>query len=334
MKIFFPFAATDIGGTSVFSRRFTAGMEARGHQVFHDYQEDYDLLFMIVQAPFHYLWDAKHRGKPIVQRLDGTYYWSVAGWKFLLYNVKATLARHAFTDYTIYQSEYSRYSANTFLGQKHRERSALIYNGVDTDLFTPVGDQISLRDNPEQKIFFSSSDFRRPDQIAPILEALKIYRERYGSNFKFVIAGRFRGAVATFPKQHADFKQIQFLGTIDNLLLPKYERAADVYVITHLNPPCPNNVIEALACGLPICGVNDGAMSELVTNGVTGKLLETTGTGFWSARTLNLSQYADNLHQLVQEKTRYTKECRRVALERFRLDTMLDHYATTLTSIL
>lgn len=332
MKIFFPFAESDIGGTSVFSRRFTAGMEARGHSVFHDYQEDYDVLFMIVQAPFRWLLDAKRRGKPIVQRLDGTYYWSVASWKFPLYNLKAAIARHSFTDFTIYQSQYSKLCANTFLGKKSNEQSALIYNGVDTKLFSPEGDVATVRDTPEQKVFFSSSDFRRRDQIVPILEALKIYKERYGENFKFVIAGRFRGEVTDIPEQSADFRQVVFLGVVENTHLPAYERAADVYVITHLNPPCPNNVIEALACGLPVCGVDDGAMRELVTDGVTGKLLKTIGTGFWSNRTLDLSQYADQLHHLAEAKTRYTKECRQRALERFRLEAMLDQYAQVLES--
>ncbi|TXH07761.1 MAG: hypothetical protein E6R05_00130, partial [Candidatus Moraniibacteriota bacterium] len=199
MKIFFPFAATDIGGTSVFSRRFTAGMEARGHEVFYEYREDYDVLFMIVQAPFQYLVDAKRRGKPIIQRLDGVYYWTVAGWKFPLYNLKAALARHCFTDFTIYQSEYSRACAKRFLGPKLHDTSTLIYNGVDTNLFTPEGPTLALRDNPDQALFFSSSDFRREDQIIPIIQALDAYRERYGDNFKFLIAGEFRSQAAHIP---------------------------------------------------------------------------------------------------------------------------------------
>lgn len=333
MKIFFPFAASDIGGTSVFSRRFKAGMEARGHEVFHAYREDYDLLFMIVQAPFKYLWDARRRGKPIVQRLDGTYYWSVAGPRFPLYNLKATLARQCFTDFTIYQSKYSRFCTNRFLGKKFSDRSALIYNGVDTELFHPEGKVAPIRDNPDQRIFFSSSDFRRTDQIVPILETLKLYREQYGSNFKFVVAGRFRGEAVGIPKIYQDFHQVVFLGTIPNTDLPLYERAADTYVITHLNPPCPNNVIEALACGLPICGIRDGAMSELVRDGETGILLDTQGQAFWRHRKLDLPTFAANLYHLAHNKTRYTKECRAEALSRFQLNTMLEKYESILKSL-
>ncbi len=174
MKIFLPFQSHGIGGTSVFAERFRSGLAKFGHEVFFDFQDDYDVLFMIVQAPFHYLFDSKPKQKPIIQRLDGSWYWSVAGWKFPLYNAKATLIRHFFTDFTIYQSLYSQYCSNQLLGKKKNDPSRLVYNGVDLNLFTPIGKTLNLRDNPEQKLFFSSSVFRREDQIVPILEALKL----------------------------------------------------------------------------------------------------------------------------------------------------------------
>jgi len=41
-------------------------------------------------------------------------------------------------------------------------------------------------------------------------------------------------------------------------------RAADIFLYSHLNPPCPNSVIEAISCGLPVVGFNSGSMSELL----------------------------------------------------------------------
>src|SRR5215204_1312230 len=107
MKIFLPFQVKDIGGPSTFAKKFQLGMEELGHTVVYDYCNDYDVLFLIVQCPLKYLIDAKRRGKKIVQRLDGTYYWTVSGWKFPLLNAKATYIRHLFTDFTVYQSDFS-----------------------------------------------------------------------------------------------------------------------------------------------------------------------------------------------------------------------------------
>ncbi len=334
MKIFLPFHSQGIGGTSVFAERFKAGMEQRGHEVFFEPGHAYDVLFLVVQAPFKYLWEARKKKIPIIQRLDGSWYWSVVQWRFPLYNAKAAIIRHFFTTFTIYQSLYSRYCSNIFLGKKQIDLSTIIYNGVDLNLFTPQGPTLALRDNPEQILFFSSSAFRREDQIVPIIEALKIYAHHYTPNFKFLIAGTFTGKASSIPEKYREFKQLAFLGRIPNTDLPAYERTADVYVITHLNPPCPNNVIEALACGLPIGGINDGAMSELVLPEKTGLLLPTEGDAFWKKRKINSEAYAALLHELVQNKEKYKTACRQDAEERFSLERMLEQYETALKTTL
>lgn len=333
MKIFLPFTIRGIGGTASFAQKFQAGMAAIGHEVFFEYRADYDVMFLIVQAPFKYLIEAKRRGKPIVQRLDGTYYWSVARWKFPLYNLKAAIIRHCFTDFTIYQSEYSKYCADHFLGTKRGEHSAIIFNGVDTEVFSPVGKSINLRDYPEQKVFFTASAFRREDQILPILEALKAYEKRYDDRYKLVIAGTFTGTVAAFSERFSEYKNVQFLGKIDNAELPKYERAADVFLFTHLNPPCPNNIIEALACGLPVCGVADGAMPELIENGTGGQLIPTTGDAFWGRRHIDPISFAETLCTTLERREALSQAARTTAVERFSLKQMIERYTEVISSL-
>lgn len=334
MKIFLPFKIKGIGGTATFAAKFKSGMEAHGHRVFFEEPEDYDILFLIVQAPFRYLFDAKNKGKKIVQRLDGTYYWSVAGWKYPLFNLKAWIIRQFFADFTVYQSHYSKYCAEKFLGKKRKDPSEIIYNGVDLNLFSPQGEKQDVRDNPDQQIFFTASAFRREDQITPILEALEIYKRKYTDNFKFLVAGTFSPKISHIPEKWAHFKNIQFIGRIENRDLPTYERAADVFLFTHLNPPCPNNVIEALACGLPICGVADGAMSELIRPKVNGLLITVQGNAFWKERQYSPDSFADNLDNIIKGKVFYNRESRRDAEDRFSLDQMIDKYISILSQLL
>ncbi len=333
MKIFLPFTIKGIGGTATFALKFKSGMEQQGHEVFFDYREDYDVLFLIVQCPLAYLWDAKKKGKKIIQRLDGTYYWSVSGWKYTLYNLKAKIIRHFFTDFTIYQSEYSKYCAEKFLGKKHSDPSSLIYNGVDLELFSSKGDTINIRDNPQQKIFFTASAFRRKDQIIPILQAMERYRTKYSDDFKLLVAGTFSPAVSHIPAQWSHFKNIHFLGKINNEDLPRYERSSDVFLFTHLNPPCPNNVIEAMACGLPICGVADGAMNELVRTGVNGELIPVSGDAFWKQRIYDSDAFTDNLKHIVDHQKEYSQQSRKDALDRFSIHHMIGKYAEILNSL-
>jgi glycosyltransferase involved in cell wall biosynthesis len=333
MTIFLPFEIKDIGGTSTFARKFQEGMESAGHRVVFEYTPDYDVLFLIVQCPLKYLIDARRRRKKIVQRLDGTYYWTVSGWKFPLMNFKAAYIRHLFTDFTVYQSKYSQACAHRFLGTKVRDRYVVIYNGVDLARFTPKGRAKKLVNKNGNALFFTASAFRRKDQIEPILDALARYRERFGSSFHCIVAGTFRGEVANVPKEYEHLPYVSFIGKVTNDELPEYERAADVFLSTHLNPPCPNNIIEALACGLPICGVDDGAMPELVTR-KSGRLISAGTSGFWRKRTLDLDRFAANIHAIVQDNQMMRGHARRSAERRFGLSSMIDGYVHVFESLI
>ncbi len=324
MKLFLPFQVKEIGGTSTFARKFKAGMEAAGHEVTFDPSADYDILFLIVQCPLKYLIDAKRRKKKIVQRLDGTYYWSVSGGKFPLMNAKAAYIRHFFTDFTIYQSHYSQDSANRFLGRKRHDAHAIIYNGVDLRVFSPEGPKALQPDTPEQ-VFFTASAFRRLDQIMPILDGLAYYHDHHNSSFKFVVAGTFTGKARLALPRLESLPWVKKIGKIANADLPAYLRSADVFLFTHLNPPCPNNIIEALACGVPVCGLNDGAMKELIEEG-TGELLLVTGSGYWLKRHFDPRGFADNIAAVLNNQQERRKRSRDVATARFSLDRMVECY--------
>lgn len=334
MKICIPYQHS-FWGPATFVSKFRSGMEQRGHIVLSSLEEDTDILFVIVQAPFQILLKARKFGIPIVQRLDGVFYWSVSGPMYPLLNTKATITRHLFSDFTVYQSEYSKKSVNRFLGKKSDEQQRVIYNGVDTNLFSPVGEKKdNLRDFPEQNIFFTVSDFRRKDQIFPILDALGYYRKKHGNKWKLVIAGAFRGELVGFEKKLTSYPNIQFVGKIENKDLPQYERAADIFLFTHLNPPCPNNIIEAMACGLPICGMADGAMPELVKHGENGYLLPIQGDAYWKQRFYDGQGLANHIAQTILQKESLSQKGRAIAVAQYSLENMLDRYEQVLLSLL
>jgi glycosyltransferase involved in cell wall biosynthesis len=327
MKIFLPFKISATGGTSTFARNFKQGMEAKGHRVSFDFFPDYDILFVIIQCHPRYLIHAKLHRKKIIHRLDGVYYWSVAKWKYPLLNLPPKLIHKFFSDFTVYQSNYSKYCVEKFLGRRKDKNNTLIYNGVDTNLFSPAGETIAgLRDNPGQKIFITVSKFRRKDQILPIIRALEIYQRKFTDNFKLLIIGDFSREVAKLPDQFKKSKSLVFLGKIPNQDLPKYERAADVFLFTHLNPPCPNNIIEAMACGLPICGVADGAMPELTKPGFNSLLIPAPGDAFWQKRTYNYDMFAANLNMIIKKQSYFSARSRQISHLRFEIKTMLKKY--------
>lgn len=328
MKIFTPMIKIrETGGTSTFARKFKKGMEKKGHEVFFDFRKNYDVLFVIVQCNPFYLLHAKIHGKKIIHRLDGVFYWSVAKWKYPLLNFPPKIVHNFFSDFTVYQSSYSKYCADRFLGKRKDEKYIIIYNGVNTTLFSPEGEKINnLRDNPDQKVFITVSKFRRRDQIIPIIDSLKIYRKKYNSNFKLLIIGDFSGKVMNIPSEYKKFTNLHFLGKMKNEDLPKYERSADVFLFTHVNPPCPNNIIEAMACGLPICSLSHGAMKEITIPAKNSLLTETSGDAFWKERMYDCDSFAKNLDTLCHNRDFYSKNSRIISEERFTLEKMIEEY--------
>ncbi len=54
--------------------------------------------------------------------------------------------------------------------------------------------------------------------------------------------------------------------------IPWLMRSSHLLFSAEVNPPCPNSVIEALACGLPVIGFDTGSLSEIVQGGA-GRLV-------------------------------------------------------------
>jgi glycosyltransferase involved in cell wall biosynthesis len=326
MKIFLPIKIDDIGGTSIFSRKFKEGMENRGHVVQFEPFDDYDVLFVVVSCPFKYVREAKRLKKPIIQRLDGVFYPStISGWLYPLYNLKAKIIHRFFSNHTIYQSHYSQYCSEKFLGKRKDGNQSLVYNGVDLKKFTAEGPAKKLQEG-DALSFVTASRFRRKDQIVPIIEALTHFKETTKKPFTLFVAGTFTGAAATVPKDYAHLPWIKFMGKVSNHDLPAYYRDANAFLFTHQNPPCPNNIIEAMACGLPICGVDDGSMSELTSPGKNSELIPTKGDAFYKERNLDTQAFSRNLEKIIADQTNYSKISAQIAKDRFDIETMLDLY--------
>lgn len=310
MKVFLPIRLATTGGTSTFAHNLQQSFAERGHVVTFSFSHQYDALLIPAVCPLRYLLHAKLFRRPIIHRLDGVYYpATVAGRWWRLHNFPMRVIRRWFATATIYQSQYSKQCANKFLGTVSHP-TTVIYNGVDVTHFTPNGPRKKLHLSPGEKIVITWSRFRRADQLKPAILAVEHCRNYFSDNIRFIVIGNFDPPLPANPAvllQQWGYDEIpdwlDFQGPVSNKLLPAYARAADVFLFTHLNPPCPNNVLEALACGLPICGIADGAMPELVQASIQGKLLATDDGAFFRERALDIGHLAEQLHTLLKHQT-------------------------------
>ena len=158
------------------------------------------------------------------------------------------------------------------------------------------------------------------------------FKQKYSSDFKFLIIGDHKKInLKNLIKKHSCLDFTKILGTIPNNKIPVYLRSADVFLFSHLNPPCPNNVLEAMSCGLPICGVADGAMPEIVTPGLNGELINAPGEAFYRPRTINFLQFAENLNKILSDQKRYAQRARNTAQNKFSLEKMINDYEKILS---
>jgi len=325
VKIFIPFDTRIGGGTASFVNKFGDYLKKQGHFVTNSYSINYDILFVVAQCKFRYLWDAKIKGKKIIQRLDGVYYpMSVVGKNYRFFNLHLKIIRKYFADYCIYQSKYSEKVCNIYLGAINKPKT-IIYNGVDVNTFSHEGVKCVQKDSENQKIFVTTGRFRRADQIVPLLDMLELFRKKYDDNFVFYVIGALTDELKKIVDNYKNLN-IKCIENVANAKLPGYLRSCDVFLFSSLNPPCPNSVIEAMSCGLPICGIADGSMLELTEGGKNSELVATQGEGFMEGREIDIIKMVDNFKKILDYRESYAKRSREIAVERLGIERMAQDY--------
>jgi glycosyltransferase involved in cell wall biosynthesis len=153
------------------------------------------------------------------------------------------------------------------------ERTATIYNGVDSTRFKP-GDARELRSrygwNDGDVVFGTVANFFAYKRHCDLITAAQmIHREC--PNARFVLAGQDRGELARV-RDHVHGTGLQQAVTI----IPGIEdptdlyRAMDVYVCSSQTEGFSNVLLEAMACGKPVIATDVGGNAEAVVHGNTG----------------------------------------------------------------
>jgi glycosyltransferase involved in cell wall biosynthesis len=203
---------------------------------------------------------AKSRGAKLVWNQNGVAYPGCYGDFYPWFNRRmATLRNQA--DFIINQSEFSRISAERYLGSS-TVPFRILFNPVDTGLFRPRLEP--LPKGPWQILAAGTSHALYRTKSA--LDTLRVLLSR-GLDVHLTIAGEFR-----WENAHEEVAKVMRGLERHVTILPPFrqEEAPEIYRGAHLllhtkyNDPCPTVPIEAMACGLPVVGTRSGGMPELV----------------------------------------------------------------------
>lgn len=257
--IFIPFRqwVEDVGGPSTFMRNLRGDLLRKSYE-FIENIENYqkaDKIFFPISFNKNILSYFKKNKHPIIQRLDGVYYPSKHGIKYLYFNKDIKLDYLKYSDFIVFQSKYSRLECFTMLGEIDESKYTIIYNGTDKLIFFPVKKEFD-----ENKIIFTTTgSFRNKDMIEPVVLALDIIAEEH--NIELRILGPI---ISNDVRRFINRKYVMCPGRMDKKNLAKVLQGSDILIHCQLNPACPNTVIEAVSCGIPVVGFDTGAMREIL----------------------------------------------------------------------
>jgi glycosyltransferase involved in cell wall biosynthesis len=330
------------GGMASFRAKFEAGLGKRGIEVTHNLEEKSDAILVIGGTrDLLPLWRARRRGMRIVQRLDGINWVQRVRWSGLRYTLRAEYGnlllssiRNRLVDRVIYQSEFICNWWKDWYGAA-RVPEHVILNGVDLEAYKPVRQNAPFGDAIATSLSYTSyrllvvegslaggldMGLRAAVQLAELLS------ERMPISLT-VVAGAVDPHIVSSLKRETKFP-LEFLGVIQRERIPELMRSSHLLFSAEINPPCPNSVIEALACGLPVAGFDTGSLRELL--GEAGGRLVPYGGNPWKLEQPDVPALAQAATEILQEQERYRKAARARAEERFGLDTMVDEYLKVL----
>ncbi|MCC2110529.1 MAG: glycosyltransferase family 4 protein [Hyphomicrobiales bacterium] len=250
--------AGDIGGPLVKVKRLK--------QYFPEQRWGYTLVYVLSNAP--YLPEAalrrlKRRRIPIVHNQNGVFYPAWYDGDFEAENARMAVPYHL-ADYVFWQSAFCKRSADRFLGERSGP-GEILFNGIDTGHFRPATDRDPAR--PFTFLITGKLGGHLDYRVTGTIEALALVR-RGGLEARLAIAGwvedGLKARAAALAQRLGIAGAVVFSGPYTQEQAPDIYRAADAYVMTKHNDPCPNTVLEALASGLPVAYSSSGGVPELV----------------------------------------------------------------------
>jgi glycosyltransferase involved in cell wall biosynthesis len=267
---------------------------------------------------------ARRRRVPIVLNQDGVAYPGWAGGATEAINRPYRRALLA-AEHVLYQSEFSKRSADEFLGEPSGSWEVL-YNAVDVHHFTPAGN---------------------PPADGPVLllggDQTQAYRlELALRTFAFVAASEpaarllVTGRLVSSPQELLDElrlrDRVDFVGRYTQSEAPAVIRRAHVMLHTKVNDPCPSAVIEAMACGLPVVYPASGGTVELVGD-EAGIGVEHPDS--WARDEPPTPEaLADAALRAIGEREQRGAEARKRTVERFALEPWLERHAEVFAEVL
>ncbi len=327
---------TGLGGMVSFQAKFIHGLETRGIPYTFDLADPGCQAVLVIGGTRHIplLWKARRRGARIVQRLNGMNWLHrvektplKAALRAEINNHILAFIRRSLADQIVYQSKFSQIWWNRVFGPR-KIPCQVTYNGIDLQTYHSGGPEHPPKDH--YRILLVEGHLR--GAYARGLEtAVAMAREvqrQHGLPIELMVVGDVGETLRAQAESLAPELKLNWRGVVPRHDIPAIDRSAHVLFSADLNAACPNSVIEALACGLPVVAYDTGALAELVQNGA-GEVVP-YGSDHWRLQDPMIPPLANACAQILKNNAAYRSAARARAEAVYGLDTMVSGYLRAL----
>jgi len=324
-----------LGGPASFQFRLIAGLEERGYRIHHDPQ-DYDCEVILVNGGTRRVADvllAKQRGVRVVQRLAQTNWVYKARWTGIKHHLRSEInnrllafIRRGIASRVIYQSNFVEDIWNKTFGATPAE-AQVIYNGVDLQSFSPVGEQSMPDDHIRLLVVEGHLGRGHEMELENAVRLAENLSKKIPQKVELMVVGDVPEKLKQHWQKNSD-QWITWQGIVRREEIARLDRSAHLLFSSELNAGCPNSVIEAMACGLPILGFATGSLPELVAEDA-GQTVP-YHADHWKLETPEYESLTDAAIQILEDETRYREGARKQAETRFNIENTIHQYLQVL----
>lgn len=319
-----------IGGGASFRLKFESGLRARGIEVTHNPADSPDAI-LVLAGTRHLLplLQASRRGVKIVQRLNGinwVHRKKRTGLKHFIRaeygNANLAYIRGNIATGVIYQSLFAKEWWEDWYGRT-RVLSRVVHNGVDLDTYTDDGKHSRPSEVFRLLVVEGSHGGGYDMGLDNAVRLAEILQERHGFPMELMVVGKItdehRARVSASTKI-----PLLWEGEVPRERIPEIDRSAHLLFSADLNAACPNAVIEALACGLPVASFDTGALRELVPD--NAGVIVPYGADVWQLEPPDMDSLADASAEILREQERFREGAREAAEKNLGLEGMVAAY--------
>ena len=190
----------------------------------------------------------------------------------------------------------------------------VIYNGVDTDAFTPP--EQARRSKKIIIAFSGNPTIRKGADLLPQICA------RLDENIEIVCTKGLRNR-SNLPSA----ENLRLIAPVPHQRMKEFYNGADILLMPTVREGLPFAVLEAMSCGLPVVASNSSSLPELVVDGAGGYL---SSVG-------DADRFAQNINRLARDYTQRTmmgEYNRARVLRKFTMQGMITKYATLFEEVM